>query len=73
MELRHYCTEVICKMCFKGSHLTLVRICFRTFLGAWPTFVTSLIGIGILTALIEQVNHFLESNYDILLIYVNVD
>ncbi|KAK2171963.1 hypothetical protein NP493_1010g00018 [Ridgeia piscesae] len=32
----------------------------RTFLGAWPTFITSLIGIGILTALVEQLGNLLS-------------
>ena len=35
--------------------IDVLILCLRAFLGAGPTFITSLIGIGILTALVEQV------------------
>ncbi|KAI0224366.1 Sodium/calcium exchanger 3 [Lamellibrachia satsuma] len=32
----------------------------RTYLGAWPTFITSLLGIGMLTGLVEQLANLLS-------------
>ena len=35
----------------------------RSILGAWPTFILSLMGIGACTAIVEQVQYDSYSNY----------
>ena len=52
----HIDDKILLPICHDNTmFIDVFILCFTTFLGPGSTFITSLIGIGILTALVEQV------------------